>query len=188
MVKLVSTKELVDYTPEYYTETGAENAPVYRLRVPNVFDRAKVKRELATLGIADLGFGGVVKAANEGIDLIAENAPEFDAEKAKAVFGEELGNMLIPGKEKSAEFADIEALLQEYPPYMDAVADFGYAWDVLPLVLVRMFLVECAELGVTAKVGGVTDADLAKIPANDLTVVGFYVWGLLFARPDEKKD
>lgn len=188
MVNLVSAKDILEYTPDYYLETGAEVAPVYKIRVPTLFDRAKLYREMAKHRCHDLTVGPVLRAAFAAIDIIAEAESDFDADGAKRVIREEIESLFTPGHKVSEEFLTLEKMLVHYQPYVTAVADLQHAWDVLPLVACQMFVTGCDQLGIKATMGVLSDADLARIPDADRMLVGFRIWGMLHPREDEKKD
>ncbi len=195
MTKLLSTKETVRFSPSGEEDGPSEHPITYSLRVPTVYDRARLRRaclargarhwsDLEMMAVLEAGVRALLKDEADG-ELRESFLADIEAYTAHLVTGDE-----VP-PELKARIAEIEAAVARgYGPYAERVADRTYWADILPLEAARLFVVGWQGLDGTCETGpdGLTDAALDHIPRPHLTPLGLKALSLFGPSQDEAKN
>jgi hypothetical protein len=195
MTKLLSTKEAVRFVPPGTASGASDNAITYDLRVPTVYDRARLRRGCLARGArhwSDLEMMPVLEAGVR--ELLGSEAESELRDRFLAVIEAYTAHLAAndePPSELALRISDIEAAVARgYGPYAERVADRTYWTDILPIEAARLLVVAWEGIEVECIPGpnGLNDAALDHIPKAHLTPLGFKALSLFGPTEDKSKN
>ncbi len=209
MTKLLSTKETVRFSPSGEERGPSEDRITYSLRVPTVYDRARLRRACLARGARHWSDVEMMAVLENGVRELLSG--EVDGELRDQFLADietytaHLAAGDLPSPERSSGFAnagdpppelkdriaEIEAAVARgYGPYAERVADRTYWADILPIEAVRLFVVGWEGLDSTCALGpeGLTEVALGHIPRSHLTPLGFKALSLFGPTEGQAKN
>jgi hypothetical protein len=189
MATLLSTKEPVRFAP------AEQDGIAYVLRVPTVYDRARLRRACLARGARHWPDLEMMAVLADGVRKLLVS--DEDAERRTAFLAdiEEHTALLATEQEVPPELiariAEIEAaVVRGYAPYAERVADRTYWQDVLPIEAVRLLLAGWEGIEDLPEIGpeGLSERSLSMIPDRHLGPLGLRALSLFAPTEQEAKN
>lgn len=170
--------ELIPFTP-----TGAEDElpkPVYHVRSPSVYDRARYSRELVAKGVS---YPTEREFRREMRVSIKKYVAEDQVEAALAIVDAD-------EKGEPSDIRELEGQIRAISPeYSRLLANRAYYSQIAPILAVQMFLVKADHVPqLTRKDSMLTEESLEHIPHAHLEELGGFIQGLMMLTHEQRKN
>lgn len=188
-VMLVPT-ETVSFAPD-----GPESAISYRLRVPTVYDRVRLRRALAARGALYWSEIELVQACRRAVnELLAAAEDEALRARFTAALDEYQGCVIAAApvpEDLAALVVEIEAICARgHHEVAIKRADNLFWTGLLPIEAARLLVVGWDGIAAECRVGpdGLSAAALAAMPAGHAEACGWHGLGLMRVEAEERKN
>jgi hypothetical protein len=171
------TSEVMQYTPILASHQVPK--PVYHVKVPSVFDRARYTRELISHGVT---FVTRDEFARELRASVLKYTPKDQHEEIFAI--------LDAPKKDEAQAELIEEQIRDISPeYSRLLGKRSFNNAMSPLIAVQMFVLKADHLPQLVRVEGKLSEDsLQYISPSHLQELGGFIEGLMILDPEQRKN
>lgn len=183
---MISASKFEPFTPPWLE--GKDDAPVYRIRAGNVFERGNLEAELSGTHRAGRVFGfEMIDAFQQGIVNLLADDPE--RETLVALVLQDAAGETLAEADRQTLIRARDVLAEHWPDYAALVAQSERRRELAPILAFRRFCVGWENVAAEYRRG--SDAlipmdVLATVDPLEMLAAGNYAYGLLYAAGQER--